>query len=575
MKLVDRAFSFVETLPQSDRAVFKFFLILTLVTILYAIAHVSYVISHEIPERGGSLREGVVGTPRFVNPLLAVTPPDKDLVALIYSGLLRRDEHGELVPDIAAQPVTISDDGLTYNIVLRQDVTFHDGVSLTADDILFTIARIQDSGLKSPLRGAWDGVTVERIGDYEINFVLSQPYAPFIDNLTLGILPKHIWEHLTMEELPFSQYNSEPIGSGPYRIDVVTRNGSGIPSSYDLAPHKSYYGTTPHIAHIILTFFPNEDELTTAMLAGEIESAASLSPHAIDTVLSSPDLDGTFELYRSPLPRTFALFFNQNENPAFRDVSVRRALSLTLDREALVREVLSGYGYPIDGPIPPGFGIDDSLEKSTSTLSRLDEAREILRSGGWKVNEETGVWEKPDGSATQELRFSIATQNTPALEATAEYLRNTWSELGIPVDIKKFEQSDLTQTVIRPRKYEALLFGTALGRELDLYAFWHSSQRTDPGLNIALYANITTDSLLAELRSEKSKEVRKATYAQFAQEMRADLPALFLYTPEFTYLAPKAVHTAPLTGLSSPPDRFSTISLWYRDTERVWSFLTK
>ncbi len=573
MKLLDRAFHALETLSISDRALIKFFLVLTLATILYALAYVSHTLSVTIPERGGSLREGLVGTPRFLNPLLAVTPADKDVSALVYAGLMRLDQNGTLTNDLA-ESITISDDGLTYNVVLRKDISFHDGVPLTVDDVLFTIARIQEPTLKSPLRSSWDGVSIERLGDHEFNIVLTQPYAPFEEKLTLGILPKHIWEQLSPEELPFSQYNSEPIGAGPYRIKDVTRSTSGIPEGYTLVPFEDYHGEKAKIARIVLTFFANEDQLVQAFIDGTIESAASLSPQAIDTVMAQPGSHDELMVYRTPLPRTFALFFNQNENPAFRDHAVRHALNTALDREQIVTHILSGYGYPIDGPLPPGFGFDTTYIPSTSTLPRIDEAREILRKGGWRVNEETGLWEKKDGDEVRELKFSIATQNSPAFEATTELLRATWGDLGVPVDVKKFETSDLTQTVIRPRKYEALLFGTAVGRELDLYSFWHSSQRTDPGLNIALYANITTDSLLNELRARMNEEERITKYEQFAQEMRDDLPALFLYAPEFTYLAPKSIHNVSLTRLAHPFERWSAVSTWYRDTERVWPFFT-
>ncbi len=573
MNVLDRVFLFVESLPISDRVILKTLLVVSFATSLGALAYASYSASTEIPGSGGELREGVVGTPRFLNPLLAITQPDKDMSALIYSGLMRLSKDGSLEPDMA-ESVTISNDGLTYNVVLKSNLKFQDGTPVTVDDILFTISRIQDPQLKSPLRPNWDGVTTERLSDTELNFMLTQPFAPFIENLTVGILPKHIWENATTEELPFSKYNSEPIGSGPYEVTRISRTASGIPNAYTLVPFKNYAGTTPHIEQLTMNFYPNEDALVEAFTAKKIESAASLSPQSIATIMDVPGNKDHFTLYQTPLPRTFALFLNQNENPIFRDLAVRRALDVSLDRSALVHDVLSGYGDPIDGPIPPGFGPTDSYIGTTSPLARLDTARDILRQGGWKINEGTGLWEKRDKDQAMQLKFSIATANMPSFEAAAEHLRATWSDLGIPVEVKKFEQSDLTQTVIRPRKYETLLFGTAVGREFDFYSFWHSSQRSDPGLNIALYANLTTDSILADTRTRVQKDERTDADERFAAEMRTDLPALFLYVPEFTYLAPKNIENISLTGLEAPSERFSTIGNWYRETERVWPLFT-
>lgn len=574
MKLLDRLFHFIETLPISDRIVLKSLSVLSIGTLVWAAASLSANSSVEVPEKGGSLVEGILGTPRFINPLLAVSAPDKDMSALMYAGLMKLSPEGRLTPDLA-ESITISDDGLTYNVVMKNNLTFHDSVPITAEDVLFTISRIQDPALKSPLRGSWEGVSTERIGDLEFNFVLKQPYAPFLENLTLGIIPKHIWENATTEELPFSEYNSEPVGSGPYQIERIDRNRSGIPSSYVLTPFSGYHGIEPSIEHLTFIFYTNEQELLQALAEQKIDSASGLSAVSLNDIMAKDGASTLYTLYRTPLPRTFTLFFNQNENPLFRDLSVRQALNIVIDRERIVTEVLGGYGRPIDGPIPPGFGFEAPHGAASSSFANLEVARNILRDGGWKVNETTGLWGKKNGAETYELKFSIATANTPSFETTAEILRATWSELGIPVDVKKFEQTDLTQTVIRPRKYDTLLFGTVVGRELDFYSFWHSSQRNDPGLNVALYANVTTDTTLAETRENKPPEEKRILYEQFATEMKNDLPALFLFVPEFTYIAPSSIRNISFTGLSEPNERFSHIESWYKDTEKVWPFFTK
>jgi peptide/nickel transport system substrate-binding protein len=159
------------------------------------------------PVAGGSITEGIVGIPRFVNPVLAVTRADQDMSALLYSGLMKINEEGVLVPDMA-ESVTVSDDGRTYNVLVRRDTRFHDDTPLTARDVAFTIGLIQNPDLKSPLRGNWAGVTVEEISEYELNIVLDEPYTPFIENFTVGIIPRHIWSSLPIEQVPFSQRNT-------------------------------------------------------------------------------------------------------------------------------------------------------------------------------------------------------------------------------------------------------------------------------------------------------------------------------------------------------------------------------
>jgi len=564
--MVDRGFSFVASLPTGDR-----FLLMTALAAL-AISSVWLAISVnaaaliDIPGRGGVLREGIVGTPRFINPILAVTAADQDLAALVYAGLMTLGPDGAVVPDIA-ESVTVSEDGRTYDVVLKEHVTFHDGTPLTADDVLFTVSRVQDPAVKSPLRASWEGVTMSRVDEHHLQFLLSEPYAPFIENLTVGILPKHIWEQATAEEFPFSRYNSEPVGAGPYALSEIMRNGSGIPESYELTVHDDYFNAAPKIETIVLHFYPTEKDLVDAFRAGTINNAGGLSPASIDALRTA---GVPFTLSTAPLPRTFTLFFNQNELPLFRDGAVRKALATVVNREQIVEEVLGGYGEPIVSPLPPGFRIDVPQETTQGNIKALDDAREILRSGGWNVNEETGVWEKTDGTDTLTLSFTLATAHTPVFEQTAKLLMARWEELGVPVTVKQFEQSDLVQTVIRPRQYEALLFGTVVGRELDFFSFWHSSQRNDPGLNVALYANITADTVLASARASSAFEDRALLYRKFSDEISKDVPAIFLYVPTYPYATAPEVQNISLSGIARGSERFSRISDWYIAKETVW-----
>lgn len=525
--------------------------------------------SVEVAARGGILTEGVVGTPRFINPVLAVTRADKDMVALVYAGIARLNSDGTITPDVA-ESITISEDGLVYNVLLREDVVFHDGTPLTTDDIAYTIAQIQNSPLASPLRASWDGVMIEVVSPTEINFVLKEAYAPFIENLTVGILPRHIWKDATSEDFPFSQHNSEPVGAGPYKIKNIVRNTSGIPESYVLAAHKHYHHGSPQIATIALNFYQNEDTLVAAFNAHKVDSAAGLSPQALTRLVLDPQ---THTLLTAPLPRTFAVFFNQNKSPVLRDLAARRALEAAIDRDVLIDRVLKGYAKPISSPVPIGFGAVITETADTSTTP-LEDARAILRDNGWTINPATGIFEKEIDGGMTPLAFSIATINTPVFTETADYLRAEWQKLGASVEIKQFEQSDLTQAIIRPRDYEALLFGTVVGRALDFYSFWHSSQQNDPGLNIALYANITTDSALLRARTSASSTERFAAVQEFATELAKEVPAIFLYNPEFTYVLPVQVTGTNFTGLGEPHERFAAVHEWYIETDSVWKVFT-
>ncbi len=562
--LIDTYFAKVHALRASDALFLKTALFTTVIFFLLFLIGLSTKYMIATPAYGGTLSEGVVGTPRFVNPVLAVTRADKDLATLVYDGLMRLGSDGTLVPNIA-ESITMSDDGLTYNVVMKQNITFHDGVPLTARDVAFTIARIQEPLLNSPLRANFDGILVEVIGEYELNIILPDAYSPFMENLTFGILPEHIWKNAGSEDFPFSQYNSEPIGSGPYAIKEITRNTSGIPEMYTLTSHEAYHLGQPKIETLELRFFPTEEKLVEAFKKGVVESTVAVDAHTLPAF----NLNGeTHHLERIPLPRTFAVFINQNKSPALRDLSARKALDIAVPRSAIVETILGGYGNTLTTPIPVGFG---GQEQSSEVLeANADTARDVLRDGGWKMNEETNVWEKKIDDTVTPLRFSISTMNGGDFTATAELLRSAWAGIGADVTVKQFEQSDFTQSIIRPRDYEALLFGIQVERSLDLYSFWHSSQRNDPGLNVALYANITTDSILSEMRRGGTAEQTDAI-ARFTEEIRKEVPAIFLYTPELLYIFPNTVHGASWKGVGEAHERFSNIHEWYTQTESLWS----
>ena len=556
----------------SEQMLFGFLVIVFVVSFLIIISDVNRYLLVELPSEGGSLLEGIVGSPRFINPLLAISNADRDLSSLIYSGLMRAQTDGTLIYDLA-ESHSVSEDGLTYTFRLRTDGKFHDGEPVTSDDIVFTIKRVQDTSLKSPKRASWEGVTIESISEYEVRFTLEQPYAPFLENTTLGILPEHIWSDADSEQFTFSQFNIEPVGSGPYRISKIKKDESGIPVSYELKPFSQYTLGRPNISSIIMRFYSNENQLVDAYLNKEISAFNSVTSKNLALVeLNTKSL----RIERVSLPRIFAVFFNQNQAPVLANKEVREAFNITLDRKRLIKEVLGGNGIPINGPIPPGIIRPSHVStQSESEITPRSRAIKLLEKNKWRVNEESGIFERKTKGGVETLTFSLATSDVPELKAAAQIIVQEWNSIGADVNLKIFEMGDLNQNVIRPRKYDALFFGEIVGRELDLFAFWHSSQRNDPGLNIALYANITADKLLEDVRTITDYSKRMTKYREFEQEIAKDIPAIFVYSPDFIYIVPKNINGLKLGSVTTPNERFLNVYQWYIETDSVWSFFAR
>ena len=563
--------SIISSFGTTERTVFVLFAILFIVSSLFILNAISQNYMTEVPVDGGTLEEGVVGFPSTINPVLAYTDTDKDLTELIYSGLLKATPTG-VIPDLASK-IDVSEDGLTYDVTIRADAVFQDNTPVTADDVMFTVGKVQSPVINSPKQSNWSGIEMQKVNDKEVKFILKKIYPGFTENLTLGILPKHMWDAIDPSLFAHSLNNQEPIGSGPYTIKSSSKNSGGIYEFYDLVPFDKYTGGKGHIAHIIARFFKNEESAVDAYLHGNINSLGGISPN------SAKKLEASGATIKAiPLPRTFAIFFNQSHAPILLNQEVRQAFDLSIDRAELINSSLQGYGILATSPLPARFGTEDLFPVGTSTPSNdIEAAKKLLSDNGWKANAD-GILEKKTADAkkktstTLTLHIKLATSNIPELKQTAEIIAKEWRAIGASVDVEIFEPSDLTQKVIATRKFDALLFGNAKGRDLDLYPFWHSSQRNYPGLNIAGYANVKADKFLEQARETSSSTLRDIAYQGFVKELLNDTPAAFLYSPQYIYAVPRNILNVSIAEMTTPSERFMSVSQWYIETEKIWNF---
>ncbi len=534
------------------------------------------------PTYSGTYTEGIVGYARFINPLLSYTDADKDLTSLIYASLLKASPDGHLIPELA-DSYTISDDGLTYDFKLKNNLTFHDGSPLTTDDIEFTIQKAMDNQINSPKALNWSGVQIQKISATEIKFILKKPYAPFIENMTIGILPKHIWANIQDEVFDVSAFNREPIGSGPYKIKSSSRDSSGLYQSYTLEAFSNYADKMPIIKNFVVKFYKNEDDAINAFNSKNIDGLGGITPATAIKANIKNISTNTDQVVKSTLPRLFAVFFNQSQAPVLLNKEVRQALSVAVDRNTLINDVFKGFATQATGPIPYNQQTDtekitDVANTNATSTDNIESAKKILTDAGWKMNDQNimvKTTKTGKTSNTQTLTFSLSTSNIPELKKTAEELRDAWAKIGAKVDIEIFDPADLNQKIIRPRKYSALLFGNIIDRDLDLYPFWHSSQRNDPGLNLALYANLKVDKLLDTARGSTDDSIRLDAYNSIETEINKDIPAIFLYSPDYIYLTSGRAKNIKIVSINHPAERFANVNEWYTDTENIWKFLVK
>jgi len=516
-----------------------------------------YHYTQAIPAQGGSFTEGILGEPRLINPLLAQTnDADRDLTVLIYSGLLKYNEEGKLIPDLA-KSYEIGSDGLSYTVYLREDARWHDGMKVTADDVVFTIEAAQNEDYGSPQRVSWQGVELEKVNEATVRFRLKARYAQFLNNLTMGIMPQHIWQDVRSNAFSLSELNLKPIGSGPFKFNKFKKDKLGTIISYELKANENYHLGQPNLETIEIKFFNSEDEIIEAYNKNEIDNLGFVSARNLDRL----KFKGRVNIREIKLPRYFGVFYNQGESKVLADKNIRLALAHATNREEIVKQLLNDHGVVVNSPMIPGILDLNPLVKQYNYDQDL--AKRILETSGWGKPDSNGTLTK----GKDKLAIKITTSTFPELTEVAALLRNQWKQVGVEITIEALPISQLQQT-IKERTYQALLFGEILNIDPDPFSLWHSSQTRDPGLNLALYENQTVDIILEEARQTLNFLERAKRYDDFQKLVIEDIPALFMYSPNYLYVQTKDIHGFDTKIISMPADRFANVETWYINTSR-------
>jgi peptide/nickel transport system substrate-binding protein len=541
-----------------DKLVVFSLIFLILGSLVFWLSHIYLNATRPIPKRGGEYIEGIVGQPLYINPLLSQTSEaDSDLSGLIYSGLFKYNAKGE-IENALAQGFEVSEDKKTYTVRLRKDLFWQDDQPLTASDVFFTISILQDPAYKSPLRQNWQGVTVDQVDDYTLTFNITNPYFGFLNNLTIGILPKHIWGNIAPEKFSLAEYNLRPIGSGPYLFVDFQKNSNGEILSYNLEAFSKYYEGEPYVSKMIFNFYPDEEMMIAAYNKKEVKGMETVDPEKIDSIKNKKSTT----VKELSFPRYFSVFFNKTKSVSLASADVRKALSYAINRREIIDQVLKGRGAEIYSPFL------ETMDEFNGDVDKrnfdLEKARKVLDEADWKLNND-GIREKKG----EKLQFKIYTTDWPDLAETANILAKQWKEIGADASVENLTATDLQQNYIRPREYDALLFGQDTNFEPDLYPFWHSSQKQDPGFNLAMFENKDADSLLQDIRQELDEGKREEKYRELQKIISDEAPAAFLYSPYYLYPISSDVKGMEVENINSPAWRFADVNKWYIKTSRV------
>lgn len=546
-----------KTLSKKEKLLMKILASIILVSVVFLIYSNFFRNLSLVPKKGGELTEALIGNPLYINPILAQShvDADLDLSRLVFSGLVKYDQDLNITPDLA-EKYEISEDQKTYTFYLKDNLKWHDGQDLTADDIVFTIKSIQDPNLKSPLEKSLKGVIVEKIDDKTVKFTLTEPYAAFLNVLTVGIIPQHIWFDIPALNARGAVFNHKPIGSGPFKFKSLVKERSGILVEYTLERNDDYYSQKPYLDNIIFKFYPDYENATNALINKEVNSISYLPKDHVQKFKNKHDIN----LYNITLSQYTALFFNQKNNELIKDIKVRQALSYAIDKNKILEKVLQNQGQAIDGPILPNFlGYNQEITKYDFNPQK---SLELLSEQGWKLDNE--ILKKDD----QNLKVVITTVDSTTNIQTAELIQGFWNNIGVEVELAIVSKENIETEILIPRNYQILLYGQSIGYDPDLFPFWHSSQREYPGVNLSNYANRNVDTLLEEARLTSDTETRNKKYIEFQNLLIEDLPAIFLYSPSYIYPVNKKIKGIEIGKIAKPSDRFINIEDWYIKTKK-------
>lgn len=564
-----------------ERKIFLIAAVLVIVSGLVLIIAAVRGATKAMPTRGGEYIEGFLGQPAAVNPVSATSDVDKSLTRLVFAKL----------EDLASQ-IELDKSGLFWKVRLKEDLVWTDGKPLTSDDVVFTIQKIQDESAQSPLISKWRGVGAERISELEVqlrtpgqapileiqrakargeslNFSTGQASALEYEIKNLYLLPKHIFNDVPPINWRLSDYNLSPVGSGFYRFKNYDKDRRGFITRYELEINPDYPGETALIENISFKFYQDKESLVAAFNRGMISGAGGLDPQEVGNI------NRPFEKLSFPSPNYYAVFINQSKNTILKDIAVRKALSLSTPREALVKEVLGGDGQIASGPVVQGVG-SDSLAAQDK-----DGAIQALESAGWRIyspsdgvgvgvdNSLPGVRQKTINKTKVNLEINLTAPEIPFLTATADKLKAEWEGIGFKVNVSKAPEGEALDNMIKNRDYEMLLYGNFLGDDLDLTSFWRSTERFYPGLNLSLYSNKAVDVLLDKLGQNPTQQDRESTLEQIQSLIAQDYPAIFLYSPNYVLVAENDLKGIQGKLVTDPADRFKESYKWNLKTVRV------
>lgn len=470
---------------------------------------------------GGQLVFGSLYEPNTLNPLMSDMLATAEIGNLIFSSLVKTNDKGELIPDLAVEVPTlqnggVSRDGLTVIYKLKQGVTWHDGAPFEAADVRFTWQFIMNRKATIIERDGYDKISsVETPDKYTVVVKFKEYYAPYV-TLFSTVLPRHILE--TAEDVNKAAFNRAPIGTGPFKFKEW-RMAEGI----ILEANTTYFRGKPNLDGIVYKIIPDQNILFTQLKAGDVHIVNNINQAQIDQVKA---IDAVNTIL-TPNMVWEHLDFNIDQ-PMFQDTRVRQAIAYGLDRQLIISNVLKNSAVPaIADQSPLSWAYNPTMTQISRDVSK---SRDLLVQAGYTQGAD-GIFVK-DG---QKLAFSlVTTAGNKAREAVAQAIANQLHEVGILVTVRALEPKMFFDEILKTRNFQTAMYAFVAGVDPNNINLWHSKKIPSSlngydGQNYPGWRNPEIDSLTEKGISSVDTEVRKQIYYRIQELIVQDCPVIPLY----------------------------------------------
>jgi peptide/nickel transport system substrate-binding protein len=514
--------------------------------------------------------EGVLGHATSASPFGARSAEDRQLVALLFRGLVKLGPDQTIVGDLASS-WDVDPSGNTWTFHLRPGLRWQDGQPLTADDVVFTIQSLADPGYVGPGAASWREVSATADDPVTVSLRLTTPLGGFLQAATQPIAPKHVLGTVPPARLASDPFGLHPIGSGPFQlvaldghhavVDAPAMVTAGPGSPATPAPSGSSEPATafpsPYLAGIEFEYFDDAASLEAAWQRGELDGASGLGPSDAATLGAQPHA----RLARYPSSQLLALVPNLRPGHAtFADPAVRKSLLEALDRQAILADPLLGFGVEADALIPPWA---PEFDATASPMLPFDPAaaQAGLTAAGW-TRSDAGWTPKGAKAPVQITVLSSDLASSPIAFAAAEDVVGAWHAIGLTVVHESVPAAELITGRVEPGTFDIALVPLVIGLDPDLYPLLASSQTRTGGANLAGLQDPTLDGLLAAARAPGSAENRQKAYAALQQRLSATVPVLPLAFRDEVVVLRDTIEGPSPRPIGGPGDRFWDVLTW-------------